>query len=78
MVLAMAVLHRTYTCIFLNSRLLLLSMLMLTPSTSLAEDTPFAAEEVFLEVFINDLRKDTVLLLRNEDRLFAGAQDLQR
>jgi outer membrane usher protein len=53
-------------------------MLMLTPSTSLAEDTPFAAEEVFLEVFINDLRKDTVLLLRNEDRLFAGAQDLQR
>ena len=73
----MAVLHRTYTCIFINIRLLLVSMLMLNPSTSLAEGTSLEIEEVFLDVFINDQRKDTVLLLRNEGRLFAGAKDLQ-
>ena len=74
----MAVLYRTYTFIFINVRLLLLSMLMLYPSTMFAEDAPLATEEIFLDVFINDQRKETVLLLRNEDRLFAGAQDLQR
>ena len=73
----MAVLHRTYTCILIYIRLLLVSMLMLNPSISLAEGTPFDIEEVFLDVFINDQRKDTVLLLRNEGRLFAGAKDLQ-
>ena len=73
----MAVLHKTYTCILINIRLLLVSMLMLNPSISLAEGTPFDIEEVFLDVFINDQRKDTVLLLRNEGRLFAGAKDLQ-
>ncbi|MDB2535509.1 fimbria/pilus outer membrane usher protein [Amylibacter sp.] len=52
-------------------------MLMLNPSISLAEGTPFDIEEVFLDVFINDQRKDTVLLLRNEGRLFAGVKDLQ-
>ena len=67
----MAVLHKTYTCILINIRLLLVSMLMLNPSISLAEGTPFDIEEVFLDVFINDQRKDTVLLLRNEGRLFA-------
>ena len=50
---------------------------MLTPSKLLAEDAPLATEEFFLDVFINDQRKDTVLLLRNEGRLFAGAKDLQ-
>ena len=74
----MAVLHRTYTCIFINVRLLLVSMLMLNPSMSLAQGTSLEIEEVFLDVFINDQRKDTVLLLRNENRLFVGAQDLQR
>jgi len=74
----MAVLHRTYTCIFINVRLLLVSMLMLNPSTLLAEGTSLEIEEVFLDVFINDQRKDTVLLLRNENRLFVGAQELQR
>ena len=73
----MAVLHRTYICIFINIRLLLVSMLMLNPSTSLAEGTSLEIEEVFLDVFINDQRKDTVLLLRNEGRFFAGAKDLQ-
>ncbi|MDA9032345.1 fimbria/pilus outer membrane usher protein [Amylibacter sp.] len=73
----MAVLHRTYTCILIYIRLLLVSMLMLNPSISLAEGTPFDIEEVFLDVFINDQRKDTVLLLRNEGRLFAGVKDLQ-
>ena len=51
---------------------------MLTPSTLFGKGTPFVAEEVFLDVFINDQRKDTVLLLRNENRLFVGAQELQR
>ena len=69
----MAVLYRTYTFIFINVRLLLLSMLMLYPSTMFAEDAPLATEEIFLDVFINDQRKDTILLLRNEGRLFAGA-----
>ena len=44
----------------------------------MAEGTSFDIEEVFLDVFINDQRKDIVLLLRKEDRLFAGAQDLRR
>ena len=73
----MAVLHRTYICILIYIRLLLVSMLMLNPSTSLAEGTSLEIEEVFLDVFINDQRKDTVLLLRNEGRFFAGAKDLQ-
>jgi len=51
---------------------------MLTPSKLLAQDALLATEEFFLDVFINDQRKDTILLLRNEGRLFAGAQDLQR
>ena len=50
---------------------------MLTPSKLLAQDALLAIEEIFLDVFINDQRKDTVLLLRNEGRLFAGAKDLQ-
>jgi len=51
---------------------------MLTPSASLAVDTALAADEVLLDVFINQQRKDTVLLLRSEGRLFAGAEDLRR
>ena len=74
----MAVLHRSYTCIFINLRLILVSILMLNPSTSLAEGTSFDIEEVFLNVFINDQHKDIVLLLRKEGRLFAVAQDLRR
>ena len=52
-------------------------MLLLTPSASLAEDASLTAEEVFLDVFINEQHKGTVVLLRSEDRLFVGAQDLR-
>jgi outer membrane usher protein len=51
---------------------------MLTPSVSLAVDTALAADEVWLDVFINQQRKDTVVLLRSDGRLFAGAEDLRR
>ena len=51
---------------------------MLTPSRSLAADTALAADEVLLDVFINQQRKDTVLFLRSDGRLFAGAEDLRR
>ena len=61
---------------FLNRLLLLL--LMLTSTMSLAVDTAIAADEILLDVFINQQRKDTVLLLRSEGRLFAGAEDLRR
>jgi hypothetical protein len=52
-------------------------MLMFTPSTSLAEDATLTAEEVFLDVLINEQRKGTVIILRKDDRLFVGARDLQ-
>ena len=51
---------------------------MLTPSVSLAVDTAIAADEILLDVFINQQRKDTVVLLRSDGRLFAGAEDLRR
>jgi len=51
---------------------------MLTPSVSLAGDTALAADEVLLDVLINQQRKDTVVLLRSDGRLFAGAEDLRR
>ena len=51
---------------------------MLTPSVSLAADTAIAADEILLDVFINQQRKDTVVLLRRDGRLFAGAEDLRR
>jgi outer membrane usher protein len=61
---------------FLNAILLLL--IMLSPSVSLAVDTTIAADEILLDVFINQQRKDTVVLLRSDGRLFAGAEDLRR
>jgi outer membrane usher protein len=63
---------------FLNAILLLLAMLTLTPSASSAGDTALAVDEVLLDVSINQMRKDTVLLLRGEGRVFAGAEDLRR
>ena len=50
----------------------------MAPSASLALDTALAADEVLLDVFINTQRKDTVLLLRSEGRVFAGTEDLRR
>ena len=69
--------HRVNTRIFLNTLLLLLIMLMFTPSASLAEDATLTAEEVFLDVLVNEQRKGTVIILRKDDRLFVGARDLQ-
>ena len=70
--------HRINTRIFLNTFLVLLTVLMLKPSTSLAVDTKLAAEEFFFDVFINDQPKGIVLVLRSENRFFVGAQDLRR
>ena len=58
--------------------LLLLAMLTLTPSAALAEDTAHVADEVFMAVLINGQTQGTVVILRSDDRLFAGAQDLRR
>ena len=63
---------------FPGATLFLLAILTLMPSTSLADDTELVAEEVLLEVSINQIRKDTVLLLRSSGYLYAGAQDLRR
>ena len=63
---------------FPGATLFLLAILTLMPSTSLADDTELVAEEVLLEVSINQIRKDTVLLLRSSGHLYAGAQDLRR
>ena len=62
----------------LNARLLLLTMLTLTPSAALAEDTALAVDEVFLVVVINQQEQGVAFLLRSDDRLFAGGQDLRR
>ena len=71
-----AIAHRINASRFLNAFLLLL--IMLTPSVSLAVDTAIAADEILLDVFINQQRKDTVMLLRSKGRLFAGGEDLRR
>lgn len=53
-------------------------MLTLTPSAALAEDTALALDEVFLAVLINQQPQGVVFLLRSDDRLFAGSNDLRR
>ena len=78
MCLTGAIARRIKTRRFLNAILLLLAMLTLTPSASSAGDTEITADEVLLDVFINQQRKDTVVLLSSEGRLFAGAEDLRR
>ena len=62
----------------LNARLLLLTMLTQTLSAALAEDTALAVDEVFLVVVINQQEQGVAFLLRSDDRLFAGGQDLRR
>ena len=62
---------------YLNPLLIQLSLLALTPSQVLAEDTSRALEEVFAEVVINQNSQDIVVLLRRGDRFFAGSKDLQ-
>ena len=70
--------HKINARKYINVGLLLLAMLTLTPPAALAEDTALAADEVFLDVSINEQRKGTVVMLRSDGRLFAGAQDLRR
>jgi outer membrane usher protein len=53
-------------------------MLTLTPPATLAEDAALAADEVFMMVLINDQTQGTVIILRSNDRLFAGSNDLRR
>jgi outer membrane usher protein len=70
--------HKINACKWLNAGLLVVSLLALTPSVPLAEDTALAVDEVFLAVVINQQQQGVVFLLRSDDRLFAGAQDLRR
>ncbi|MDG1903998.1 MAG: fimbria/pilus outer membrane usher protein [Arenicella sp.] len=53
-------------------------MLTLTPPAALAEDPAHDADEVFMAVLINGQTQGTVVILRSDGRLFAGAQDLRR
>ena len=70
--------HEFNAITYLNARLLLLAMLMLTPLAALAEDPVHDADEVFMSVLINEQTQGTVVILRSHGRLFAGAQDLRR
>ena len=70
--------HKINDCKSLNAALLLLGLLALVPSAPLAEDTALAVDEVFLVVVINQQEQGVAFLLRSDDRLFAGAQDLRR
>ena len=70
--------HKINDCKSLNAALLLLGLLALVPSAPLAEDTALAVDEVFLVVVINQQEQGVAFLLRSDDRLFAGGQDLRR
>ena len=70
--------HKINAITYLNARLLLLAMLTLTPLAALAEDPVDDADEVFMAVLINEQTQGTVVILRSDGRLFAGAQDLRR
>ena len=70
--------HKINAITYLNARLLLLTMLTLTPLAALAEDPVHDADEVFMAVLINEQTQGTVVILRSDGRLFAGAQDLRR
>lgn len=70
--------HKIHACKSLSAGILLLGLLALVPSAALAEDTAPAVAEVFLVVVINQQEQGVAFLLRSDDRLFAGAQDLRR
>ena len=70
--------HKIHACKSLSAGILLLGLLALVPSAALAEDTALAVDEVFLVVVINQQEQGVAFLLRSDDRLFAGAQDLRR
>ena len=62
----------------LDAILLLLATVTLTPSASLACEAGAAVEDFFLDVSINQIRQDTLLLMRSNDRLYVRSQDLRR
>jgi len=62
---------------FLNTLQILLAM-MITPSATLAEDMVYIAEELFIEVLINEQPEGVVFLLRRDDRLLLRSKDLRR
>ncbi|WP_443628744.1 fimbria/pilus outer membrane usher protein [Candidatus Njordibacter sp. Uisw_002] len=70
--------HKINAITYLNARLLLLTILTLTPLAALAEDPVHDVDEVFMAVLINEQTQGTVVILRSDGRLFAGAQDLRR
>jgi len=70
--------HKINAITYLNTRLLLLAMLTLTPLAALAEDPVHDVDEVFMAVLINEQTQGTVVILRSDGRLFAGTQDLRR
>ena len=70
--------HKINACKSLSAGLLLLGLLALVPSSAQAENPAPAVDEVFLVVVINQQEQGVAFLLRSDDRLFAGAQDLRR
>ena len=70
--------HEFNAITYLNARLLLLTILTLTPLAALAEDPVHDVDEVFMAVLINGQTQGTVVILRSDGRLFSGAQDLRR
>ena len=70
--------HKINSGRFLNTIHLLLAMLTQTSCAALAQENALTADEVFMEVLINEQPQGVVLLLRSDDRLFAGIKDLRR
>lgn len=69
--------YKTNAGKFLNTLQILLAM-MITPSATLAEDMVYIAEELFIEVLINEQPEGVVFLLRRDDRMFLRSKDLRR
>ena len=63
--------------LYLLLGLFLQAILSLTTQVALAEGVAFTDSEVFMSVLINQQQHSTVLILRRNERLFAGAKDLR-
>ena len=63
--------------LYLLLGLFLQAILSLTTQVALAEGVAFTDSEVFMSVLINQQPHNTVLILRRNERLFAGAKDLR-
>ena len=75
---ALIVIYKISANKYFNVGLLLLLLLMLKSFKVLAEDTMHAAEEVFMEVLINQQQMGVVVILRSNDHMFASSKDLRR